>query len=163
LAKIKVRSGQRLKIRLLLDISGNISLKTEELKALPPILKVKLSLKKINPDNPFLYHKTTWRHFYTKERIKANRQGFFEVIFRNTKDELTEGTITNLFILKNNFLWTPPLECGLLAGTLREYYLKKAKARQKHLYLKDIKAADKIYIGNSLRGLCEAKIFFEKD
>ena len=120
--------------------------------------KVKFSIKKTNPDNPLLYHKTTHRDLYDKERIKAIKEGFFEVIFLNTKGEVTEGSITNIFIQKNKKLYTPALKCGLLPGVLRQHLLNEGKAREKVICLEDVLAADKVFVGNSVRGLVEAKL-----
>jgi len=45
---------------------------------------------------------------------------------------------------------------------LRQHLLNEARVKEKTLYLKDIHEADKVYIGNSVRGLLEAKIHFPK-
>ena len=74
---------------------------------------------------------------------------------KNPKD-LAKKTI---FILKNKKLYTPKLECGLLVGVLRESLLESKRAEEKVLHLKDLKEADRVYIGNSVRGLIEAKLF----
>ncbi len=80
-------------------------------------------------------------------------KGYFETIFLNERNQFTEGAISNLFILKDKIIYTPPIKSGLLPGVLREYLIKKGKAEEKILYLKDLKSADKIYFGNSVRGL----------
>ncbi|MEA1974656.1 MAG: aminotransferase class IV, partial [Bacillota bacterium] len=50
---------------------------------------------------------------------EAKNQGFDEVIFFNEKFFLAEGAISNIFIVKNNKLYTPSLENGLLNGIMR--------------------------------------------
>ena len=147
------------KVRITVDMEGKFELKKIPTERIKEIVKVRISKRKINSKNSFLYHKTTKRGFYDKERIQAEKQGFFEILFMNNKGELTEGSISNIFILKNKKLYTPKLECGLLAGVLRESLLRGKKVKEKVLYPKDLKEADKIYIGNSVRGLLEAKVF----
>jgi len=151
-------SKKRFKVKITLDLDGQLYLEKEALEPLPTPLKVKISPQKINPDNMFLYHKTSQRALYEQERKKAKKRGFFEVIFFNTQDQLTEGTITNIFLLKKGCLYTPPVYCGLLAGVLREHLLRENRAREKVLYFKDLREADKVFIGNSVRGLLEAEV-----
>ncbi len=103
----------------------------------------------------FLYHKTTIREIYNKEREKAVAQGFYDVLFLNQKGEVTEGSITNVFIRRKDMFITPPLKCGLLNGTLRRFILGKYPAGTKEavLYPDDLKNADGVYLTNSVRGM----------
>jgi para-aminobenzoate synthetase/4-amino-4-deoxychorismate lyase len=154
----KSLNGEKFKIMVLVNLEGQIYIKKEELNQVKLPVKVKISTQRINPRNVFLYHKTTQRDLYEKERLKAQQEGFFEVIFLNTNEELTEGSISNVFLKKDKFLYTPPVKCGLLPGVLREKLLKGGKAKEKTVTLNDLLAADKIYIGNSVRGLLYAQI-----
>ncbi|MCK5394006.1 MAG: aminotransferase class IV, partial [Candidatus Omnitrophica bacterium] len=144
-------------IRVLVNKDGKFNIEKKVLTKQPLIVKVKLSSKKINPDNPMLYHKTNQRELYDKERQKAIKEGFYEVLFFNTRDEVTEGSITNIFIQKNKKLYTPPLKCGLLPGVLRQHLLNQGKAREKVICLEDVLGADKVYVGNSVRGLIQVE------
>ena len=115
-------------------------------------LKTWISERKINSKDKLLYHKTTKRAFYNQERKKGLDRGCFETIFLNEKDQLTEGTISNIFIRKGKRLYTPPIKSGLLPGVLREQLIREGRVKEKTLYLKDLEDADKVYIGNSVRG-----------
>lgn len=122
-------------------------------KSLPRII---ISEKNADSQSPFLFHKTTQRQIYDTERERALQKGYFEVVFTNEKGEVTEGAITNIFIKKDNQLFTPHLACGLLNGVFRQYLLKKMgpdRIREKVLRLIDLKEADAIYLGNSVRGV----------
>jgi para-aminobenzoate synthetase/4-amino-4-deoxychorismate lyase len=147
-----------LKVRLTIDFAGRVRIEKEALLCVATPVKVKLSTFFIDSNNAFLYHKTTHRLTYDQERQRACSQGFFEVIFRNQRKEITEGSFTNVFIKKNNCLYTPPLRCGLLGGVLRARLLASNRLKEKVLYLKDILRADQIYVGNSVRGLLKAQI-----
>ena len=65
----------------------------------------------------FLYHKTTNRKVY--EAAKAACPGYDDVLLFNEQDEVTESTIANVAVEIAGKLYTPPLTCGLLPGTLR--------------------------------------------
>ncbi len=101
--------------------------------------------------------KTTRRDFYDGERARIGAlTGANEVIFLNADGEVCEGSFTSIFIETARHLTTPHLSCGLLPGILRQHYLDTGQALQATLSLADLETANKIYIGNSLRGLIPA-------
>ncbi|UCG34624.1 MAG: aminodeoxychorismate synthase component I [Candidatus Omnitrophota bacterium] len=155
--------GEKVKVRVLVGRNGEILIEEERLADICQPVKVKLNTQKIDSYNCFLYHKTTNRLIYDCQRQKALEEGFFDVIFLNTREELSEGAITNIFLSKQGILYTPKLSCGLLPGVLREHLLSEGKVRECTLYLKDLKEADKVYIGNSVRGLLEVEVIFSQD
>lgn len=146
------------KVRLILNPDGKITVDKTPIKKIKLPVKIRISNKRIDPKDEFLYHKTTRRYFYDREREKGLTKGCFETVFLNEKGEITEGAITNLFICRDKSLYTPSLQSGLLPGVLREELIKRKKVREKILYLQDLKDADAVYIGNSVRGLIEAKL-----
>ncbi|MFZ2279231.1 MAG: aminotransferase class IV [Prosthecobacter sp.] len=54
----------------------------------------------------------------------AHGEGAGEAIFANTRDELCEGTGTNIFIVSAGVVKTPPLSSGCLAGVTRALVLE---------------------------------------
>ena len=121
-------------------------------------LKLKISSRPVNSKDVFLYHKTTNRDFYNSEFEKARSDGFDEVIFMNEKGEVTEGAISNIFILKKGEWLTPPSRCGLLRGIWRGKTICKLHAQEIIIMLKDLKTAERIIIGNSVRGSRRAQL-----
>ena len=159
LKKAVSNAKRNLKIKLILDSEGKITVKKEPIKKIKVPIKIIISERRVNSKDKFLYYKTTKRAFYDQERKKGLAKGCFETVFLNKRGELTEGTITNIFVLKNKKLSTPPIKSGLLPGVLREHLLREGGVKKKILYLKDLKEADKVYVGNSVRGLIEIKPF----
>jgi para-aminobenzoate synthetase/4-amino-4-deoxychorismate lyase len=77
----------------------------------------------------------------------------------NLSGEITEGAISNVFIEKDGRWFTPPVECGLLAGVYRRHLLEaRPKIEQRVLTLDDLHSADAIYLTNAVRGLRRAEI-----
>jgi 4-amino-4-deoxychorismate lyase len=77
----------------------------------------------------------------------------------NEKGELCEGTITNVFVQCADQTWaTPPISSGCLPGILRQNLIVSRKVRVKVVTLDDLRQAVKIRVGNSLRGLIDAKL-----
>ena len=59
----------------------------------------------------------------------ALRRGFDEAVFLNSKGELTEGTVSNLFFVADKRLYTPATDCGLLTGTIRRLLIENYEAQ----------------------------------
>jgi len=150
-------------LRLLLAEDGTITVTSTaiELPTKGTVWRFVISDQRLDEKDPFFYHKTTRRQFYDgeMERQKA-LTGCDEVVFLNKKGELTEGTRTNIFIEIDGRLFTPALPCGLLPGTLREELLDlpRAAASEAVLTPQDLLTADRIYLGNSVRGLVRAEL-----
>jgi len=152
------------KIRILLESSGKISIETSQLLETAPSAfnKVILSKKRTDSSKVFFYHKTTNRKLYTIEHRKAKARGYFDVIFMNKKNEITEGAISNIFLKKGRFFYTPPISCGVLPGVYREYFIESnpKKVKEKEITLADLKGADVIYCSNALRKMVKVQLEF---
>jgi len=142
------------RVRLGLTRDG---LRLDHAPAPPPVDPMRLALSpvRLDADDPWLRLKTSRRAVYDAARASLPA-GVDEVIFLNRRDELCEGAITTLFVQAGGVLLTPPLACGLLPGVLRAELLERGAAREAVLRLPDLAAADAVYVGNSLRGLCRA-------
>ena len=60
-------------------------------------------------------------------KIEANKQRAFEALLLNHKGYVTEGTVSNVFIVKGKKLLTPPLSCGALGGITRQVVIDLAR------------------------------------
>jgi para-aminobenzoate synthetase/4-amino-4-deoxychorismate lyase len=161
-AEVEARDGDMLMVRLLLADDGRLSLSSTkiELPAKGTVWKFAISDHPVDEKDPLFFHKTTRRQFYDAEMARQKAlTGCDEVVFLNKKGELTEGTRTSLFLELDGRLFTPALTCGLLPGTLREELidLPRAAASEAVLTLADLSCADRIYLGNSVRGLIRAE------
>ena len=105
---------------------------------------------KVHSSDPFLYHKTTVR--------PATPEDIFDEIRTNERGEVTEGTFTNVAVLKNGKIYTPPVACGLLNGVLRQKLIEAGKLEEKILYKSDFETAEKIFCLNSVRGVVEVDL-----
>jgi branched-chain amino acid aminotransferase len=87
---------------------------------------------------------------------EAFKHGGFEAVMRNYHGELTEGTQSNLFIVKNGAALTPPLESGLLPGITREFLFELGRdndldVREQVLRDDDLFAADEAFLTSTTR------------
>ncbi|MCD6430561.1 MAG: aminotransferase class IV [Deltaproteobacteria bacterium] len=86
---------------------------------------------------------------------EAHRGGFDEGIFLNQEGELCEGSFSNLFLIRDENLLTPPLTAGLLPGITRAFILDTADrlhldCQETPLYERDIKKCDGAFLTSSL-------------
>ncbi len=89
---------------------------------------------------------------------EASRRGCEEGVWFNTKGYLAEGTMSNIFFLKQKTLFTPSLSSGCLSGTRRQVILDLAHSQQiptqEGLFtLSDLLSADEIFMTNALMGI----------
>jgi para-aminobenzoate synthetase/4-amino-4-deoxychorismate lyase len=150
--------GRQYKVRFLFGKEERLESEVLEISPVKGIRYVVISKHKINPDNLFLYHKTTNRALYDAEYSSYAAQGYFDVIFLNTRGEFTEGAISNLIIQKKNRFYTSPVSSGLLAGIYREYLIKKHAIKEQVITKDDLISAERVFLCNSVRGLVEVKI-----
>jgi para-aminobenzoate synthetase / 4-amino-4-deoxychorismate lyase len=151
---------ERLRVRLLLSESGTVTVTATVLPEPDPdaAMRYVISQTPLDSSDIFLFHKTTRRELYDQEwQHHSQSAGADEVIFLNERGELAEGSRTTLFLERDGRLFTPALSCGLLPGTLRAELIAEGRASEAVLTLADLKTADAVYLGNSVRGLVRAQ------
>ncbi|MCR1949454.1 MULTISPECIES: aminotransferase class IV [unclassified Clostridium] len=87
------------------------------------------------------------------EREEATKEGYNEVIFLNEKGYVCDGSLSNIFIVKNGTIFTPKVSSGLLPGIVRDYVIRNHNVIEKEINLDEIMNADEIFITNSLLGI----------
>jgi para-aminobenzoate synthetase/4-amino-4-deoxychorismate lyase len=147
-------AGQRHRVRLLLNPNGRITLSHTAITADSSPLKVRISPHRTSSSDVLLRHKTTLRDIYDQQYAQAHNDGFDEVLFLNERGELTEGAISTLFLNLGGQLLTPPLASGVLPGILRRHILAThPEARERIVTIDDLRDANSVFVGNSVRGL----------
>ena len=81
----------------------------------------------------------------------ANEHGGSEAIFANTAGNLCEGTGTDVFIVSEGRLITPPLSAGCLAGVTRALVIEWAGASEQDVPLSALADADEAFLTGTTR------------
>jgi para-aminobenzoate synthetase/4-amino-4-deoxychorismate lyase len=147
-----------LRVRMTLDEAGHFETTSVPLAAGKPRWRFALSPVRMDSGDALLRHKTDWREDFEREYERAAAGGLDEIVFLNEREELTEGSRTNLFAKLDGDLVTPPVSAGLLPGCLRQEMLDDGACKEKSLRPEDIVRASALYLGNSLRGLVPATL-----
>ena len=139
------------RVRLLVGPDGVPRAESRPLDPLPDGTQpVVLASSPVSRADRFLCHKTTRREVYDAHR--AQHPQSFDVLLWNEEGELTEFTIGNLAVEIGGRLWTPPRDCGLLAGTLRAELLARGEMGERILRKPDLDRADRLWLLNGVRG-----------
>lgn len=138
----------RYKVRLLFSKNEEIELEAAPITNPNVPVKVKFANEPIDKENPFYYHKTTNRMGYNRF---SKEERIYDLLLWNDSNELTEFMNGNVVLEMDGMLWTPPIKCGLLAGTYREFLIQTGKIKEKVLYVEDINRAESIWFINSVR------------
>lgn len=152
-----------LRVRLVMTYRGKIEITTTPFApfAADTVWKVRLAKTTMPSDDPAYRHKTSRRELYETARAEFTPEEADEVLLLNERGEVCEGTITNLFLEKQDgSLATPALSSGLLPGILRADLIREGRAKSEVLRPADLENT-RFFMGNSLRGLIAAELVGE--
>lgn len=139
------------RVRVLLDQTGKLNFESSPFNPLEDKQPLKAALAKepIDSNDVFLFHKTTRREVY--EYARKGFENLDDILLYNEKGELTEFTIGNLVVELGGQLFTPPVSCGVLAGTFRAHLLETGQVVERTIPGEELRACTKIFRVNSVR------------
>ena len=121
-----------------------------------------LSPVRRNETSPLVFRKTLNYGDNILEKRRARTLGFDEPLFLNSRGELCEGATTNIFVVKNGQIFTPPVTSGLLPGTLRQWVLSGFSVKERILRAGNLRDADEIFVSNALLGIMAVTRFEDR-
>ncbi|HEX7315291.1 MAG TPA: aminodeoxychorismate synthase component I [Pyrinomonadaceae bacterium] len=149
--------GGARRVRLLVSRDGRARVESVTLEEMPAgPLRVALATTPVKKSDRFLCHKTTNRVVYEARRAEA--PDAFDVLLWNEEGELTEFTNGNVVVELEGKRWTPPRECGLLAGTFRAALLRGGEVAERVLKREDLARAARVWFVNGVRGWVEVSL-----
>lgn len=112
-----------------------------------------LSKVRRNETSPFTYHKTMNYGDCILEKRRAAAAGLDERIFLNGRGEISEGTISNIFFVREGRLFTPEVSCGLLPGVMRRYILEHYEVEETRIRPEELGTFEECFATNSLMAM----------
>lgn len=108
--------------------------------------------------NKLSVYKTLNCQLYVMAALNARDKGLDESLIQNSKLSIIESTSSNIFIVSNGVLYTPSLEDGCVAGTMRMNIINialenKIKVYECTLNPHNLLAADEMFLTNAVRGI----------
>lgn len=104
-----------------------------------------------NEHGPLVGLKTTSYAENVLALATAKRVGCSEALFANTAGRLCEGTGTNVFLVVDGAVLTPPLSSGCLAGVTRELVMELADVVERDIDPAGFATADEAFLTSSTR------------
>jgi branched-chain amino acid aminotransferase len=87
-------------------------------------------------------------------KVEAKERGAYEAIMLNAEGLIAEGTVCNIFFVKENVLCTPAPEVGVLDGITRDIVISLAlksgiRVREDRFWPSDLLSADEVFFTNT--------------
>jgi branched-subunit amino acid aminotransferase/4-amino-4-deoxychorismate lyase len=116
--------------------------------------------------SPLVRHKSLSYQLNVLALAEGRRRSADEVFFLNSQGQLTEGAITNLFLVRGGVVCTADIACGLLPGVTRQVILELCAEHGVPAAVgvfteADLREADEVFCTNSLRGLMSVTSILE--
>jgi len=91
-------------------------------------------------------------------RREVQNRGAQEGIFLNIEGYISEGTESNIFLVKDNSLLTPAVSSGILNGITRQVVIELAESRgldviERHILPEEIFSADECFLTDTSMGI----------
>lgn len=116
-----------------------------------------------NETSPLVGHKTMNYGDCLLEKRRAALMGADELIFLNSRGEICEGTVSNIFFVSGGRLFTPPVSCGLLPGIVRRFVMESFSVTEQVLRREDAAKMEECFVTNSLMGIVPVTSLVETD
>ena len=129
----------------------------------PPAERVHLVPWRRNEHSPLVGLKTTSYAENVLALATARRVGCSEALFANTAGHLCEGTGTNVFLVVDGVVVTPPLSSGCLAGVTRELVMELADVVERDIDPAGFGTADEAFLTSSTRDVSPISAVDEVD
>jgi branched-chain amino acid aminotransferase len=112
-----------------------------------------------NSSDPTCGHKTTSYYSRLLALRHAHRSGAAEALWFTTDNRLAEGCVSNVFLVKDSTLFTPPVSTPVLPGIARRTVLEIAGREsiqlvEKDLHVADVLEADEVFLTNVIMTAC---------
>ncbi len=125
------------------------------------IIPIKVMVSKYIRNHPFaipssLKLTSLANHLFAS--IEAKENGFDDGIMLNSEGYVTEGSTFNLFFIKDNKIYTPHLDTGILPGITRSVLLnlfnkENLQYEEGYYSLEELYAMDEIFASSSVKGI----------
>ena len=88
---------------------------------------------------------------YAMGARQARMNKWNDTLISNTEGNIIESTIANIFWIKNEAVFTPPLKDGCVAGVMRRHIMEKTPVQEKSLTRDELLSADEVFLTNAIK------------
>lgn len=126
-----------------------------------PRWKLITSSYRLPANDPLAQFKTANKLPQILARAEADAAGADEALLQNTDGFVVEGTSSNLFWIKEDTVYSPPLSAGILPGVTRTVVLEvcqmlNLRASETNIRADDLRQMDGVFVSLTSKGVVEA-------
>ena len=93
---------------------------------------------------------------------RALKRGRDEALLFNEHGELVSACMGNVFLVKDDQVFTPDLACGARDGVVREWVRHQVEAKERSIFVDDVERADEVFLCNSWIGIMPVRAISER-
>ncbi|MCF6240203.1 MAG: aminotransferase class IV [Bacteroidales bacterium] len=173
LTKNKIFKGGRVRLTVFRRAGGLYTPKTSEVSYIVQVLPLEQTYYELNkkgyiidifdeipkPVNILSGIKSTSSLLYVLAGVYRKENKLDECLLINELGNIVEGMSSNIFLIKEGNIYTPPLRSGCLNGIMRKKVINLAKSEgftvfdEVPIKLPDIMAADELFFTNAINGI----------
>ncbi|KAA5537096.1 hypothetical protein F0919_05320 [Taibaiella lutea] len=121
-------------------------------------LALDISNKVVKSPDSISHIKSCSRLLYVIARQEAIQNKLDDILICNPKGNIVESTHSNIFIIKEQKIYTPPLSEGCVSGVMRKFLLEKKEIEgitisEKVISKEMLADADEVFLTNAVRGI----------
>ena len=110
----------------------------------------------------FSNYKTTNAAIYVLASIYAKKNIWDDCLLLNSENNIIESSNSNLFLVKEDVIFTSPLKDGCVDGTMRSFMKSQFDVVEKSITKKDLFLANEVFLTNAMQGVKWIEKFEEK-
>ena len=116
------------------------------------IKPVKLKVSKIKRfSNSLLSRNKTNNYFENiQSKLIAQKNDYDDALMLNESDKICCCSSSNIYFVKKNKIFTPPINDGALDGTVRRLLIEKKKVEVRSISLNNLSSVSEIFLTNSI-------------
>jgi branched-subunit amino acid aminotransferase/4-amino-4-deoxychorismate lyase len=121
-------------------------------------LRVGITASFVKSPDKISHLKHSSRLVYVMAKHEAVSNDLNDMLLTNPAGNIVESTISNIFLVKDKVIYTPPLSEGCVAGVMRQHILNQKEIagfeiREKIIEPSFIADADEVFLTNAVRGI----------
>ena len=80
----------------------------------------------------------------------------------NSDNNIIQSTNSNLFIVRDNCIITPPISDACVSGTMRSFIIQNFEVQERSITEHEILVTDELFLTNAIKGVRWVGKFLEK-
>lgn len=101
---------------------------------------------------------------YSMAALFAKEHKLNDCLLQNSEGMIADSTIANIFIIKDDIIFTPALDQACVQGVMRRHLIKmlkhaKYKLQENAITIEMLRNADEIFLTNAIKGISWVKQF----